>query len=53
MNTLATILGISPRTVEKHIQVILVGLQVENRATAIRRAMELTAQPPAEFPSQG
>jgi DNA-binding CsgD family transcriptional regulator len=40
---IATILGISPRTVEKHVQAILANLQVENRATAIFHAMELAA----------
>lgn len=38
---IATILGISPRTVEKHVSVILESLGVENRATAIVRAMEV------------
>lgn len=40
---IATILGISPRTVEKHVQEILADLMVENRATAIVRAMEYCA----------
>jgi DNA-binding NarL/FixJ family response regulator len=44
---IAAILDLSPRTVEKHVQDILSGLGVENRATAILRAMELcTNQPP-------
>jgi DNA-binding CsgD family transcriptional regulator len=37
------ILNSSPRTVEKHAAHILTGLDVENRATAIIRAMELAA----------
>ena len=37
---IATILGISARTVEKHVEAILRALQAENRATAIVRAME-------------
>lgn len=37
---IATILGISARTVEKHVEAILRTLQAENRATAIVRAME-------------
>jgi DNA-binding CsgD family transcriptional regulator len=40
---IATILGLSSRTVEKHVQDILTELRVENRATAIIRAMELCA----------
>jgi DNA-binding CsgD family transcriptional regulator len=40
---IATILHLSPRTVEKHVQAILGALHVENRATAIIRAMELAA----------
>jgi DNA-binding NarL/FixJ family response regulator len=40
---IAKILCISPRTVEKHVQAILSKLDVENRATAIIRAMELCA----------
>ena len=42
---IATILGISSRTVEKHVESILRVLEVENRATAIVRAMELCASP--------
>lgn len=38
---IAKILNLSPRTVEKHVQEILAELKVENRATAIVRAMEL------------
>ncbi|CAN5131237.1 hypothetical protein BH23VER1_BH23VER1_15390 [soil metagenome] len=41
---IATILGISPRTVEKHVAVVLEGFGAENRATAIVRAMETYAQ---------
>ncbi len=37
---IATILDLSPRTVEKHVQDILAAFHVENRATAIIRAME-------------
>ena len=37
---IAVILGISARTVEKHVAVTLTVLGVENRATAIVRAME-------------
>ena len=40
---IAAILHISPRTVERHVTEILAGLSVENRATAIVRAMELCA----------
>jgi DNA-binding CsgD family transcriptional regulator len=40
---IARILHLSPRTVEKHVADILVELHVENRATAIVRAMELCA----------
>ena len=39
----AKILHLSPRTVEKHVAEILAELKVENRATAIIRAMELCA----------
>jgi len=44
---IAAILHLSPRTVEKHVAEILAELAVENRATAIVRAMELgaTAKP--------
>lgn len=41
---IATILQLSSRTVEKHVQDILAELGVENRATAIIRAMELCAE---------
>lgn len=40
---IAAILGISERTVERHVTEILVGLQAENRATAIVRALEFSA----------
>jgi len=40
---IANILHLSSRTVEKHVAEILVELDVENRATAIIRAMELCA----------
>ena len=40
---IATILHLSPRTVEKHVAEILLELKVENRATAIIRAMEFSA----------
>ena len=40
---IAKILHISPRTVERHVTEILAGLSVENRATAIVRAMEFCA----------
>lgn len=40
---IAKILHLSPRTVEKHVAEILAELQVENRAGAIVRAMELCA----------
>jgi DNA-binding NarL/FixJ family response regulator len=40
---IASILFLSPRTVEKHVAEILMDLKVENRATAIIRAMELCA----------
>ena len=40
---IAVILHISPRTVERHVTEILAGLSVENRATAIVRAMEYCA----------
>lgn len=44
---IAAILGISPRTVEKHVEAVLRVLQAENRATAIVRALEQAARPPA------
>jgi DNA-binding NarL/FixJ family response regulator len=37
------ILGISERTVEKHVEAVLRALHAENRATAIVRAMEMSA----------
>lgn len=37
---IARILGVSPRTVEKHVEHVLDKLHVENRATAIRRMLE-------------
>jgi len=40
---IAGILHLSPRTVEKHVAEILAELKVENRATAIIRAMEFCA----------
>ena len=40
---IATILNLSARTVENHVQEILKDLLVENRATAIVRAMEYCA----------
>jgi DNA-binding CsgD family transcriptional regulator len=40
---IATIIHLSPRTVEKHVAQIFVKLEVENRASAIVRAMELCA----------
>jgi DNA-binding CsgD family transcriptional regulator len=40
---IARILYLSPRTVEKHVAEILAALNVENRATAIIRAMEFSA----------
>jgi DNA-binding NarL/FixJ family response regulator len=40
---IATILQLSPRTVENHMSEILQELMVENRATAIVRAMEYCA----------
>jgi DNA-binding CsgD family transcriptional regulator len=40
---IAAILHLSPRTVERHVTEILAGLSVENRATAIVRAMEFCA----------
>lgn len=40
---IATVLSISIRTVEKHVSAILEGFGVENRATAIVRAMEAHA----------
>jgi DNA-binding CsgD family transcriptional regulator len=43
---IATILGASPRTVEKHVAVILTKLNVENRASAIRHALQPRAAEP-------
>ena len=40
---IAIILGVSPRTIEKHVEAIFTALGVENRATAIVRAMELAS----------
>jgi DNA-binding CsgD family transcriptional regulator len=40
---IASILGLSPRTVEKHVQDILAALKVENRTTAILRAMDMAS----------
>jgi DNA-binding CsgD family transcriptional regulator len=40
---IAILLGISPRTVEKHVESILKALGAENRACAILRALELCA----------
>lgn len=40
---IATILGISVRTVEKHVEAVLTTLSAENRATAIVRAIERMA----------
>ncbi len=40
---IATILGISERTVEKHVAIILKQLGAENRATTFIRAMEFCA----------
>lgn len=48
---IATILSISTRTVEKHISAILDHFGVENRGTAIVRAMEAHAQKSAESSS--
>ena len=47
---IAAILKLSPRTVEKHVQDILNEFKVENRATAIVRAVELCAMPHGETP---
>ncbi len=41
---IATILGLSPRTVEKHVAEILAAFNAENRATAILAAMEFGAK---------
>ena len=46
---IAAILGLSPRTVEKHVAEILVELKVENRATVILAAMEFCARMNAEY----
>ena len=40
---IATILNLSPRTIENHVQRILRDLMVENRATAIVCAIEFCA----------
>lgn len=40
---IAAILGLSPRTVEHHVTEILAALNLENRATAIVRALEFCA----------
>jgi DNA-binding CsgD family transcriptional regulator len=40
---IAAILGISPRTVEKHVEAILKLLGVKNRASAILRVLESCA----------
>nr|WP_281375575.1 helix-turn-helix transcriptional regulator [Haloferula luteola] len=42
----ATILGISPRTVEKHMEAIFQRLNVENRVAAARRYLDLKAGKP-------
>jgi DNA-binding CsgD family transcriptional regulator len=41
---IAVILGISPRTVERHVGAVLERLKVENRASAIVYAMQMAAQ---------
>jgi len=47
---IAAILKLSPRTVEKHVQDILNEFKVENRATAIVRAVEFGAMTRGETP---
>lgn len=49
---IAMILELSPRTVERHVAEILEELQVENRATAIVRAMEFCVAIKHGAPSQ-
>lgn len=49
---IAAILNLSPRTVEYHVQDILKVLMVENRATAIVRAMEYCAAMNQGVPAQ-
>ena len=49
---IAMILELSPRTVERHVAEILAELQVENRATAIVRAMEFCVAMKHGAPSQ-
>lgn len=44
---IAVILGISPRTVERHVAAVLEKMQVENRASAIVCAMQWPTQKPA------
>jgi DNA-binding CsgD family transcriptional regulator len=41
---IATLLDISERTVEKHVETVLRAFNAENRATAIVRAMEMSGQ---------
>ncbi|MCS6305724.1 MAG: helix-turn-helix transcriptional regulator [Nitrospira sp.] len=43
---IGTILGISPRTVQKHLERIYARLGVENRTAAAGRLWELTASEP-------
>lgn len=47
---IATILGISVRTVEKHVEAIFKAFNAENRATAIVRALERMARAVPEAP---
>jgi len=37
---IAVLLGISPRTVEKHVEQVLTKLEVETRTSAVARALE-------------